>query len=88
MQHEVDAEHRWRVAKWIGLSLLLLMALLVLYALSPGPVITVWSNCEFLDREWIAAALSALYWPLEEAYNRSETVERFYDWYFEFWEFD
>ena len=85
MPDEADTEHRWSAARWIGLSLVLLLALLVLYVLSPGPVLAIAMRLEPSDPFRMVRALEAFYWPLGEAIERSETVEQFFDWYLGLW---
>lgn len=84
MQHEVDTEHRWSAAKWIGLSVLLLMVLLVLYVLSIGPVAMAYLKLD-LGGSWMGHTLEALYWPLTEAVEQSETATRWLEWYVGLW---
>jgi len=60
---------------WVTLSLL------VLYALSVGPVVKLVNARGGRPSK----ALDTFYAPLEYAYDHSSAVKRFYDWYFRLW---
>ena len=86
MPDEADAERRWGAARWIGLSLILLLALLVLYVLSTGPVMAVLFKFEFFQHhKWVREAFALVYWPLNEMTNRSAAAEQFFMWYVGLW---
>ena len=62
----------WRLPLWLAL-------ILVVYALSPGPVIKLCGVNQY-------PSLEALYAPLEFLYHRVPPVQAFYDWYFKLWD--
>ena len=84
MQHEVDTEHRWSAAKWIGLTLVGLMALLVLYVLSTGPVLLLWKH-DILEGDIFQPWILWFYYPLFYSEWLSETVAPFMEWYLSLW---
>jgi hypothetical protein len=53
------------------------LGLLIAYALSPGPVLALWTNPP--------VGISAFYMPLESLYQSVPFVHDFYDWYFTLW---
>lgn len=55
-----------------------IIAALVLYILSPAPVIWMCNKAGVQEMEWLAR----FYWPLETAYSKSERVKKFYDAWF------
>jgi hypothetical protein len=55
-----------------------LIAALVFYILSPGPVFWMCNKTGISRDGW----LDWVYWPLENAYTRSEHVKNFYDAWF------
>jgi len=60
---------------WPGLSLL---GLLLLYVLSVPPVVR-------FNGGKLSPALETFYKPLIFAYEHSDAVQKFYDWYFKLW---
>ena len=61
-----------------GLSVLVWsFVLIVLYVLSPGPVMALWEDPP--------VGISDFYAPLEAAYRSVPVVHAFYDWYFDLW---
>ena len=88
MPDEADTEHRWSAARWIGLSLILLLTLLVLYVLSVGPAVVVVVICvEFGSHplQWVIEAFRLVYWPLIDLSGRSAAAEQFFMWYVGLW---
>lgn len=60
-----------------GLALGWTFAVLVLYALSPGPVLALWADPP--------VGISAFYLPLEKLFQTVPIVHSFYEWYFKLW---
>lgn len=52
--------------------------LLLLYILSPGPVLLYYQKTRQIQPKW----LEKTYYPLEKLYDKSSTVKSFYDFYF------
>ena len=84
MPDEADTDHRWGAARWIGLSLVLLLALLVLYVLSPGPAPAIALRVLPSDGR-VMAYLDLFYRPLTYLLAQSETAVRVHNWYLGLW---
>jgi hypothetical protein len=72
-------ETRFLVA-WV-LAAVILMAVLVLYPLSTGPVVSLLDDSENSD-----IAIQVLYWPLIWLCERSEAIDAFFEWYVGLWD--
>jgi hypothetical protein len=59
---------------------------LLLYALSPGPVIRIffWHRPNGPSPA-VKQVFQVAYYPLEMLYRNSDAVRAFYDWYFKLW---
>ncbi len=62
----------------------LLMAMLIFYPLSLGPVVWMAEN-GYLDNSDIRVFVSMVYFPLEWSHENNESVEKLLDWYISFW---
>ncbi|HUG20165.1 MAG TPA: hypothetical protein VMM56_14365 [Planctomycetaceae bacterium] len=78
---EAEPENRTK-SRW-GCGCLGLVMLLVGYILSPGPLILVCENCPGSVQPMLEPVIEYLYLPLGWCYDNYESVEIFYDWYFE-----
>jgi hypothetical protein len=66
-----------------GFPVATLSILLLLYILSPGPVVKF-----LIDPNKPSRPVEMFFAPLDWAYNHVPGVEQFYDWYFEVWAID
>lgn len=77
-----DAEVRDRAQKSrAGCAILMLIALLILYALSPPFVVFGLDFLPDLAQDAIFPVAEVVYYPLNWLYFNVELVEDFYDWY-------
>jgi hypothetical protein len=67
----------------VAMATAALLFLLVLYILSPGPVIWLCGRAGYLDAPWIEIAFAPLGW----LYDTFPIVHQLYDWYFELFGF-
>jgi hypothetical protein len=72
-----------QTSRGYGFPIATLFILLLLYALSPGPVAKY-----IIDPSSPSKPIEMFYAPLEWAYQHIPGVEPFYDWYFEVWAID
>ena len=69
---ETSARRGWAIP-----ALGWMFAVLVVYALSPGPVLALWKDPP--------VGISAFYLPLEKLFQTVPCVHSFYEWYFKLW---
>ncbi len=63
---------------------ILLLAMLIFYPLSLGPVVWMAEN-GYLGNSGIRVFVQIVYFPLQWFYESNESVEKLLDWYMSFW---